>query len=473
MCGILGIVSKQNVANSLYHGLIQLQHRGQDASGIYLYDSKLHEELLIKDLGYVHQIFDQNTLKSYSHTWGIGHVRYSTVGKGDKKEAQPFLASKIAVAHNGNIVNYVPLKKRLMHEDHFYTNSDTEIFQYYLNKRMESCDDFSSICFAIREIYENLHGAYSVVFIIKGKGMVAFRDPKGLRPLLYGRKGHFFHAIASESSPLSLYECESIHDLKPGEVVFIDQNFQVHRKILQQEKKAICSFEFNYFAKPSSIIESKEIYRVRANLGIELGKQVIKRSLAPDVIISVPDSGNPAAMSLAHFLKLPIEAGLIKQNNANRTFILPTQKKRIEAAKKKWLSVSSVFKNKKVLLVDDSIVRGTVSKRAVELARLCGAKEVYFASTYPPIKYPCFYGIDFNMEKQLISHNKTEEEVAEAIMADAVIFNNLSGLQKAIGTKELCTACLDGNYPTQIDGKDELMSLRERDLGILETVHSG
>ncbi|PIS01741.1 MAG: amidophosphoribosyltransferase [Chlamydiae bacterium CG10_big_fil_rev_8_21_14_0_10_35_9] len=473
MCGILGIVSKQSVAKSLYHGLIQLQHRGQDASGIYLYDAKLQKEHLIKDTGYVHQVFDRNELENFSHNWGIGHVRYSTIGKGDKSEAQPFAASKIAVAHNGNIVNYIPLKRALTKKENFYTNSDAEVFQYYLNKRLEVNDDFASICTAIQEIYKNLHGAYSVVCIIKNKGIIAFRDPKGLRPLLYGRNGPFFHAFASESAPLNLYECETIYDLEPGEVMFIDQNFQVHKKILQQEKKTTCSFEFNYFAKPSSVIESKEIYRVRANLGIELGKQVLKKGLIPDVVISVPESGNPAAMALAHYLGLPIEAGLIKQNNANRTFILPTQKKRAEAAKKKWLSVNSVFKGKKVLLVDDSIVRGTVSKRAIELARLCGANEVYFASTYPPIKYPCFYGIDFNVKEQLISNNKTESEVARAIMADAVIFNDLSGLQKAIGTKDLCTACLDGNYPTQTDGKEELMSLREHDLALLETVYTG
>lgn len=474
MCGIFGIIGKRSISESIYHGIIQLQHRGQDAAGIFTYDPLSNKHTIHKDLGLVQDVFKTDTLPLPKASWGIGHVRYSTIGKVRQEDTQPlYIQSKhtIAMAHNGNVVNYVALKHELQNQGIiFETTSDLEvILQIFSNALPETEIHFHDICQAINIVYEKVIGAYSIVVLITGVGMVAFRDPKGIRPLLYGyRQEDDAYGFASETNALSVFGCNSINDIKPGEVLFIDKNLETHSHRLTQCKPAHCSFEYDYFSKPNTVIDKREVYFIRSKLGTLLGEKIRKANLHIDVVVPVPSTARPAAISLAKSLNSKYEEGFVKQDYIGRTFIMPTQKCRQHALMRKLAPVKSVFNGKSVLLVDDSIVRGTVSKRVVTLARWAGATKVYFASTYPPIRHPCFYGVDFPNQKQLIAFDKSVEKICEEIDADDLYYNDVLALNTAIGTDHLCNACLTGQYPTEISGKEELQNLRQRDLAELE-----
>lgn len=305
--------------------------------------------------------------------------------------------------------------------------------------------------------------------MIANKGIVAFRDPNGIRPLLLGEKGlkgKKSYAFASESIALSIQGYEKIRDLRPGEAVFIDRELNVHAKIIKEEKAAPCVFEYVYFSTVESVYEGRPIYEVRKKLGEELAAKVRKHwpDLDVDVVIPVPDTSRTAASALAKALGVAYEEGLIKNRYIGRTFIMPVQKLRENAMKLKLKPIESVIKGKNVMVVDDSIVRGTTSKRIVELLRESGAKKVYFLSTFPPIRNPCYYGIDFQREEELIANNKTIEEVEKEIRADRLIYMDVEGLQKAVGTEKICTACITGEYPTTIEHSKELTELRKKHL---------
>ncbi len=466
MCGIFGIVDSCDVTQSLIKSLRFLQHRGQDAAGLYTLDRQHKNEVLHKDLGLVRQVFSRFYKPNSMQTWGIAHVRYATSGIGEASEVQPLKRKEFAIAYNGNIVNYLSLKQMFELRGHrFKSKSDAEVLLHYFDNLSGKKITFDEIAKVVKRIFLEVQGSYSIVLLIKDIGMIAFRDPKGLRPLLMGiknSKGKF--CFSSESYPLTLNECDTIFDLRPAELIFIDKDKNIAKKKLMNSSKTVCSFEFNYFASPVSLIEKNEIYRARANLGKCLATHFLKKKITADVVVPVPDTGTPAALALGYALNIPVEMGLLKQADVGRTFIAANQFMRESLAARKWVVIESVFKNKSVILVDDSIVRGTVSKKVVNLVRKAGAKKIFFASTYPPITHPCFYGIDFPEPKQLIAANLIDVNIAAKIEADEVIYNDISDLKKVINLDGICTACLDGRYPTKIDEKDEFQKQRISDL---------
>ena len=475
MCGIFGIVSKRAIQEAIYQGMLRLQHRGQHAAGIFTYDPNTDEHHLKRNLGLVNEVFNTPQPDLDDALWGIGHIRYATMGNGCLEDTQPQFVRHgnyiISMAHNGNIVNYIPLKQELQRRLRVIeTTCDIEVILHTFAQNLPTDHiDFEDICNAVMEVYQHTSGAYSVVGIITGKGMIAFRDPEGIRPLLYGVQPDLHaHAFASETEALSFLNFHKIEVIQPGEVVFIDEHHNVHRRQLLQRPHFHCSFEFVYFAKTNTTMEGQEIYRIRSDLGKALAKHVRAAGLQADVVVGVPDSARPAAIGLARELGIPFEEGIIRKSQVGRTFIMSSQKAREKANTHKLEAVPFVFKDKTVLLVDDSIVRGTVSKRVVQLARRAGASKVYFCSTFPPIKHPCFYGIDFPHKDQLIAADKTIPEIAKEIDADEVIYNDLNDLKNAIGIDDLCDACLTNNYPIQSNGVKELQSLRLEDLANLE-----
>lgn len=471
MCGVFGMISKEPIGELLLHGMSLLQHRGQDATGIFTYHPETRQQTLYKDLGLVKQVLSPSYFQIPPAHWGIGHLRYATVGAGHVGDIQPHTIKRgdvtIAMAHNGNIVNYVPLKSQLLSNNvQLNTTCDTEIIlNIFAEKIPEEGCGFDAICDGVEEVFTHVFGSYSILILITGVGMVAFRDPWGFRPLLFGKtQDSRSYVFTSEMGPVSSLDVEEMMDVEPGEVIFIDEWLGLHRRQIKEHLHTHCSFEFNYFAKPNAVIEKKEVYRVRAQLGLALAKAVKERGLAIDVVVPIPTTAVPSALALGHALEIPIEEGFIKQNYTGRTFIMPTQSSRKKAVSEKIATVGSVFAGKNVLLVDDSIVRGNVSRHAVELARKAGAKSVFFASTYPPVYYPCFYGIDFPQQEELIAYGRSDEEIAQEIGANEVIYNTLDDFKKAIGIDDLCTACLTGNYPTKIEGAEQLQCMRQMHL---------
>ncbi len=479
MCGIFAVIGAENAAAELYVGLVHLQHRGQDASGILTFDfnDPNNGVKINKDVGLVSDVFNEQKLLTINGQMGIGHARYPTVGVGDVKEVQPFFnryPDGIGLAFNGNVVNYPLLKEKLRQKRvYLSSNSDAEVLLQMFGDNYGNGDGkgAEAIFNAVREVYSEVIGGYSVVVMIANKGILAFRDPNGIRPLLLGEKkvngdgkGKKTYAFASESIALSIQGYDNIRDLKPGEAVFVDKDLKVHSKVIEAGKPSPCVFEYVYFSTVESVYEGRPIYNVRKKLGEELAAKVKKHwpDLDVDVVIPVPDTSRAAANSLAKALGVPYEEGLIKNRYIGRTFIMPVQKIRENAMKLKLKPIESVIKGKNIMVVDDSIVRGTTSKRIVELLRESGAKKVYFLSTFPPIRNPCYYGIDFQREEELIAHGKTIEEVEKEIGADKLIYMDVEGLQKAVGTDQLCTACVSGNYPTTTEHAKELTDLRKK-----------
>ncbi len=469
MCGIIGILGSDPILEPLCQGMIQLQHRGQDASGVFLSDPFIETTFLRKKLGWVHQLFQEAEFPPLLR-WGLGHIRYSTSGKGLIEDAQPLAIKKggrtLAIAHNGNIINYTQLRTELENEGiDFQTHCDSESILHILAKNLPMTGPFfENLCNAIKTVFLRVNGSYSVIGIASRLGIFAFRDPKGIRPLLYGKNDRLF-AFASESLALTQIGCKEIQDIAPGEVVYRDAEGQIQRKVLSRQKHSHCAFEFNYFARTPTILEGKEVYSVRVELGRRLAEKIHKLNPFPiDVVIPVPDTGNPAGISLSRFLQIPYAEGFSRQQQAGRTFITAGSGKRQAAAVQKLSPVRSVFEGKNVLLVDDSIVRGTVSKRTIALAKAAGANKILFASTFPPVAYPCVYGIDFPCREQLIAANKSLAEIAEEIGADAVVYTEEEDLKHAIGLNDLCLGCITGRYPTSTKEIKTLQLLREQDL---------
>lgn len=471
MCGIFGMVG-EDITESIIQALIQLQHRGQDAAGLYTFNPSDGCHFLRKNLGLVNQVFPPHKRDFPAATMGIGHVRYSTIGKGSSEDAQPLYAqsrNRIAIAHNGNIVNYVPLRAELeTHGSSFTSLCDIEVILHQLLLQLGE-PTFDSICTAVRAIYASTHGSYSIVMVIEGVGLLAFRDPMGIRPLVHGvRTADNSHAFSSESGPLQFLQFDTFDDVAPGELILVTNDRQVFRRQLTESSHHHCGFEYVYFAKPNAVLDGHEVYRSRARLGEMLGKRTLELGIGADVVIPIPDTARPSALALARVMDIPIEEGFVKQSYVGRTFIMPTQTTRKRAVSQKLAPVSSVFKGRDVILVDDSIVRGTVSKRVVRLARDAGANKVYFASAYPPIRHPCMYGVDFPEVEQLMAHDRTESEICEELGADGIIYNDVPTFEAALDMDNLCTACLTGKYPTNMDGAEQLQNLREQNLKELE-----
>ena len=475
MCGIFAVTGVENAAAELYVGLVHLQHRGQDAAGVITFDFNDPNNgiKISKDLGLVSDVLSETKLLNMNGQMGIGHTRYPTVGVNDTKEVQPFFnryPDGVGLAFNGNVINYPVLKEKLRKKRvYLSSNSDAEVLLQIFSDSYGRSKGQNAVFDAVREVYQEVIGGYSVVVLIANKGILAFKDPNGIRPLLMGEKknnGRKSYAFASESIALSIQGYENIKDLKPGEAVFVDKNMAVSSKVVEAGTPAPCVFEYVYFSTVESVYEGRPIYEVRKRLGEELAAKVRKHwpDLQVDIVIPVPDTSRTAANSLAKALGVPYEEGLIKNRYIGRTFIMPVQKIRENAMKLKLKPIDSVIRGKNIMVVDDSIVRGTTSRRIVQLLRESGAKKVYFLSTFPPIVNPCYYGIDFQRREELIAHGKTIGQVETEIGADKLVYMELEGLQKAVGTDKLCTACITGKYPTTTEHAKELTDLRKKHL---------
>jgi len=467
MCGIVGIVGKSPVNQILYDALLVLQHRGQDAAGIVTSDSKkLH---MRKDSGLARDVFRTRHMLRLRGNMGIGHVRYPTAGGSCSSEAQPFYVNSpygIVLAHNGNLTNAEELKRDVFVDDlrHINTESDSEIllnvFAHELHLQNKLRIDEQDIFRAVEGVHRRCRGGYAAVAMIPGFGVFGFRDPHGIRPVVYGKRQTPFgeeYIIASESVALDTIGFDLIGDVAPGECVFIDIEGQLHTKqCAPQPVLSPCIFEFVYFARPDSIIDNISVHKARSRMGKKLASK-IKRVWPNhdiDVVIPVPDTSRTAALQLANHLGVPYAEGFIKNRYIGRTFIMPGQQVRKKSVRQKLNAIDLEFRKKNVLLVDDSIVRGTTSQQIIQMARDAGARRVYFASAAPPVRYPNVYGIDMPSASELIAHNRSEAEIEDELGADRLFFQDLNDLIDAVQKRgkslvdRFDTSVFDGVYVT-------------------------
>lgn len=447
MCGIAGIVGNTPVNNQLYDALTVLQHRGQDAAGIVTLDDKgMFRQR--KANGLVKDVFELKHMHRLGGTIGIAHVRYPTAGSSSAAEAQPFYVNSpfgIALAHNGNLTNARTLRENHLHVTHRHinTSSDSElllnVFAYELEETKGAIPTPDEIFGAVRRVIGQIKGAYAVLALVIGAGMVAFRDPNGIRPLVYGSRvsenGKIEYMVASESVALDILGFKLERDVKPGEAIYITADGEFHSCMCCDNTELTpCIFEYVYFARPDSFINDVSVYASRVNMGRKLGEK-IKRvwpDLDIDVIIPIPETSCDVALEIAKYLGIEYRQGFVKNRYIGRTFIMPGQKQRKRSVRSKLNAIKSEFKGKNVLLVDDSIVRGTTSGQIIDLAREAGAEKVYFASAAPEIMYPNVYGIDMPTSRELIAYGKTVDEVCKDIRADGLVFQDLSDLEDAV-----------------------------------------
>jgi len=463
MCGILGLYhNKSEAAEEIYDGLIQLQHRGQDAAGISTLDgSKMH---LYKELGLVTEVFKKGRLKTnLLGSIGIGHVRYPTAGSNDVNDSQPFYTANpaiISLAHNGTLTNSDKIRSDLIKTSfcQFNTNSDSEVLMKLFAHELYSTN-FKKlgkihIFKALNEVFKKCFGGYAAVSLVSGIGLIAFRDPNGIRPLSLGQKGDSY-MVASESSALSALDFNLIKDINPGEAIIIDTNGSISsKKIVPKSKSMPCLFEFVYFSRPDSSIDSISVHKSRLRMGDFLGEKILREypNLNVDVVIPIPDTSRTCAMQVAHKLGVKYREGFMKNRYIGRTFIMAEQKTRKRSVKQKLNPIDIEFKNKRVLLVDDSIVRGHTSKKIIQLVKKCGAKKVFFASASPPIRYQNIYGIDMPATSELIAHNKSIKQIKNYIKADELIYQDLEDLKLSatIGNPKITSfedSVFTGEYP--------------------------
>ncbi len=445
MCGIIGILSNTPVNQEIYDGLLVLQHRGQDSAGMATSDGK--RLYIRRKNGLVTDVFRKEHMKRLVGNMGVGHLRYPTAGGSSNSEAQPFYVNSpygISLAHNGNLTNAHELKKELYKQDrrHINTSSDSEILLNIFAQELQKYKAYSvhpeEVFAAVEGVHKRCLGAYAVVAMITRDGIVGFRDPNGIRPLILGKRetdDGTDYMLASESVALVTQGYEVVRDIEPGEAIYITKDGEVHTK--QCSDKATynsCIFEYVYFARPDSVIDEVYVHKARMRMGHNLAEKV--KSIWPDhdidVVIPIPDTSRTSALEMAITLGVPYREGYIKNRYIGRTFIMPGQKLRKKSVRRKLNPLDIEFKGKNVMLVDDSIVRGTTSKEIVQMARDSGAKNVYFASASPAIRYPNIYGIDMPAAKELIAHGRTEAEVAKEIGADRLIYQELDDLIDAI-----------------------------------------
>jgi len=479
MCGIVGISAESNVAAEIYDSLLMLQHRGQDAAGMVVCDSegKLNSR---KSMGYVRDVFQQNHMNKLVGNYGIGHVRYPTAGGAGKEFAQPMYVNSpygISLAHNGNLTNSKELARQLFHAEmrHLNTDSDSEvllnIFAHELGKQREIYPSAEHIFKAVTKTHRRCDGAYAVLALITGHGILGFRDNNAIRPLSIGiRKGQTRdeYIIASEDALFTSQGFEKLRDVEPGEAVFIDKKgIFFSQQCAEKPQKKPCIFEYVYFSRPDSKIDEISVYKARMRMGSKLAKSIknIKPNHDIDVVIPIPDSSTTAALQLSVDLDVPYREGFVKNRYIGRTFIMPYQEERKKSVRRKLNILDLEFRGKNVLLVDDSIVRGTTSKKIIEMAKESGAKKVYFASAAPAIKYQNLYGIDMPATKELVASNRTHEEVAKEIGADWLIYQTLEDLIDTVqygnpDIKEFETSIFTGDYITPL-GENYLQDLED------------
>ena len=467
MCGIIGVVGKAPVNQLLYDGLLVLQHRGQDAAGIVTCEGNTF--YMHKNNGLVQDVFHTRHMRNLVGKAGIAHVRYPTAGSSSAAEAQPFYVNSpfgIVLGHNGNLTNSEQLKKEMFRQDlrHINTSSDSEVLlnvlAHEIEKTAHSAVLNTDMAFeAVAGVHKRCKGAYAVVAMIAGFGLLAFRDPNGIRPLVIGKhetpSGNEY-IVASESVALDVLGFKFVRDVAPGEAVFIDMegNF-FSRQCSESAKLNPCIFEYVYLARPDSLMDGVSVYQTRLNMGVTLANKIKRewKDLKIDVVIPIPESSRPSALQLAETLDLPYREGFIKNRYIGRTFIMPGQALRKKSVRQKLNPISVEFKGKNVLLVDDSIVRGTTSEQIVQMARDAGANKVYFASAAPPVRFPNVYGIDMPSRDELLATDRTDEEICQAIGADALIYQDLDDLIECVqlinpAIKNFDSSCFDGIYVT-------------------------
>lgn len=480
MCGVVGVVSKSEVSPMIYDALTVLQHRGQDAAGIATCDKdKFH---LRKQLGLVRDVFRDTHMVGLRGSMGIGHLRYPTAGSQDRELAQPMYVNSpygISISHNGNLTNKDEISQILTDENLRFlsTDSDSEVllnvFAHELQKQGTSSPTQKEIFKAVRATHKRIRGAYSVIFMINGVGIVGFRDPFGIRPLIFGSRENDLlgpdYMLASESTVLDTLGFNIIGDIEPGEAVFVNTEGEMSREAcIENPIHTPCIFEYVYLARPDAVIDNISVHKSRMRMGEALAEKI--NNLRPDhdidVVIPIPESSTTSALQLANTLGIKYTEGFVKNRYIGRTFIMPFQEKREKSVRQKLNPIDFEFKNKVVLLVDDSIVRGTTSRQIIEMARTAGAKKVYFASAAPPVRYQNVYGIDMAATTELIAHNRTEDEISELIGADWLIYQDLEDLIESAkygnpSIRQFECSVFDGKYITADIDKSYLQKLEE------------
>lgn len=466
MCGILGIVGNTDVAAQLYDGLTVLQHRGQDAAGIATADGgkmRVH-----KGNGLVSDVFDEGAMQLLQGRFGIAHCRYPTAGSEGSDEAQPFYVNSpygIALAHNGNLINTDKLRREVFEQDRRNVNTDSDsevllnVFAHELGMQKGLTPE--SVFKAIEGVGRRCVGGYAVVASVLGLGLVAFRDPNGIRPLVLGKRknGADEYAVASESVALDLLGFERLRDVAPGECIVVTARGELFsRQCATAQRHTPCIFEFVYFARPDSMMDNISVHKARMRMGQKLGEKILR--LRPDhdidTVIPIPDTSRDAALEIANLLGVKYREGFIKNRYVGRTFIMPGQGQRAKSVRRKLNPIPLEFRNRVVLLVDDSIVRGTTSQQIVQMARDAGARKVYLASAAPPVRYPNVYGIDMPSAEELVAHGRSEEEIQKVLGCDWLIYQDLKDLEDAVsGPKhhldDFDSSCFDGEYVTGIE----------------------
>ncbi|MDR0564104.1 MAG: amidophosphoribosyltransferase [Azoarcus sp.] len=502
MCGILGVVAASPVNQLLYDGLLVLQHRGQDAAGIATAEGMRFS--MHKGPGLVRDVFRTRNMRDLEGNWGIGHVRYPTAGSAfSAAEAQPFYVNSpfgMLLAHNGNLTNSEALKRDMFLSDrrHINTNSDSEVLLNVLAHELESAAgglklDDSAIFRAVAGVHRRCQGAYAAVAMIAGFGLIAFRDPYGIRPLVIGKNelpdGTTEWLVASESVALDTLGFKLLRDVAPGEAILIDIEGRFRsRQCAERTIDAPCMFEYVYLARPDSIIDGVSVYEARLRMGEFLAEKM-KRTMPHvgiDVVIPIPDSSRPSAQEMALRLGLPYREGFVKNRYIGRTFIMPGQSSRRKSVRQKLNTIHQEFRGKSVLLVDDSIVRGTTSREIINMAREAGAAKVYMASAAPPVRYANVYGIDMPTRGELIASDRDESEVCREIGADGLLYQNLDDLKTSVrvlnpAIKFFETSCFDGSYITGNVTAEYLTGIEscrrdksgERDFGLITEIGEG
>ncbi|WP_397533670.1 amidophosphoribosyltransferase [Roseateles sp.] len=479
MCGIVGVISQAPVNQLIYDALLLLQHRGQDAAGIVTMQG--NKCFMHKARGMVRDVFRTRNMRALPGTTGLGQVRYPTAGNAySEEEAQPFYVNApfgIVLVHNGNLTNAHALKKELFDIDrrHINTESDTEVLLNVLAHEIEqAARDLplspEAVFKAVRAVHKRIKGSYAVIALIAGHGLVAFRDPFGIRPLCFGHSAEGEVMVASESVALEGTGHKLTRDVAPGEALFIDTQGRLHtEQCAENPVLNPCMFEYVYLARPDSVMDGISVYQARLNMGETLAQRLIS-TMPPsdiDVVIPIPESSRPSAMQLAHKIGKPYREGFVKNRYVGRTFIMPGQGARKKSVRQKLNAIGLEFKGRNVLLVDDSIVRGTTSKEIVQMAREAGARKVYLASAAPPVRYPNVYGIDMPTKEELVAHNRSIEEIRQFIGADALIYQDVDAMKRVVaalhpGLAGFEASCFDGHYITGDVSVEDFAALREQ-----------
>jgi amidophosphoribosyltransferase len=477
MCGFISIYGppESDVIKDALSGLLAIQHRGQDAAGAVTFKDRFHAK---KGLGLVREVFQDKHLHRLRGHLAVAHVRYPTVGLGEDTDVQPFWLDYpvgVAMAHNGNVTNFHELKTSYFGQRniHLGSNCDLEavlyVFADALATRANDPVTVDDVEGAVRAVYEKVKGAYSVAGIT-AEGLYAFRDPYGIKPCIFGKKvtpSGTWYAVASESVVLDVAGYEIVRDLRAGEMLWIGNDRVPHIRQVGNQPHRPCIFEYVYFARPDTFLDGTSVYEARMELGRRLGRAFVKTGLTADVVIPVPESARTAGQTMAEEIGVPCREGFVKNRYVGRTFIMPNDKARQETIRAKLNPIRAEFEGKRVIILDDSIVRGNTSRQIVKIARQMGAAKIYLASYSPPLQFPCLYGIDMSTKREFVARGRTNEEIAKELGADFVLYQTIEQMEDAVraaGNKELkfCKACFEGIYPTG-DITERMLSDIEQD----------